>query len=282
MKTPEYPVNDIRFFIGLGTLVIVLLAILPLMAIGYLAGEVDRFEHCRGRSTADAGCKPGIVWPFFEEMKIRIGSEIDRARVGTQRGAPSGLGREGSACGGTERLPCLPGFSCQSASGEQSGVCAKTPQGEVLRHVRMVNEACGDEIGFCDANLVCKLSPGGVSTSSRFGNGVCIKGENASPRVVSLVLKGLAYDQNRYVGAGDTKVEVSVQSANAVTVQAFLRPSSTGEQVQSLSEFTKAKGGVYATSFVMPVGFQGELEVQAMDAHGQVAAMSVKLLTQSR
>ncbi|MEO5927103.1 MAG: hypothetical protein ABIO72_00345 [Patescibacteria group bacterium] len=38
---------------------------------------------------------------------------------------PSGLGSEGSVCGGPNRLPCMPGLSCAVSQGESMGICAK-------------------------------------------------------------------------------------------------------------------------------------------------------------
>ena len=38
---------------------------------------------------------------------------------------PGGLGSEGSVCGGSNRLPCMPGLKCAVSTGESMGICAK-------------------------------------------------------------------------------------------------------------------------------------------------------------
>lgn len=62
--------------------------------------------------------------PTYPGQVLEEGN-IEEAPVQPEAVKKAGLGSEGSVCGGTERLPCMPGLQCAVSKGESMGVCAK-------------------------------------------------------------------------------------------------------------------------------------------------------------
>lgn len=120
MTNAKYPDKDLKILMAIGVVLIVIIIAVPIMAIGYVFDEMQRFNACQGRSPKDAGCKPSLVWEL-------LGADL---ASGTAVPSKAPLGEENSECGGLERLPCKPGLRCELPAGAEAdsteaGKCVK-------------------------------------------------------------------------------------------------------------------------------------------------------------
>ncbi|MBU0540438.1 hypothetical protein KKF59_01820 [Patescibacteria group bacterium] len=120
MTNAKYPDKDLKILLGIGAVLTVIIIALPIMVVGYVFDEIQRFDACQGRSPEDAGCKPSLVWELLGENLNSVMPEVGMA----------GLGEEGNECGGVFRLPCQPGLHCELPAGAEAdstvaGKCVK-------------------------------------------------------------------------------------------------------------------------------------------------------------
>jgi hypothetical protein len=72
-------------------------------------------------SVIDSAFPNGIQYPDQQ------GQTIETPPAHPEEIKRGGLGSEGSVCGGTNRLPCMPGLHCAVTEGQSTGLCATGP-----------------------------------------------------------------------------------------------------------------------------------------------------------
>lgn len=90
--------------------------------VAYLAMFVGMFYWLFATAPASLD-ENGSFQEEFQQMDEPFGTEEPPAAPEPVK--KGGLGSEGSVCGGTDRLPCMPGLRCAVSTGESMGICAK-------------------------------------------------------------------------------------------------------------------------------------------------------------
>lgn len=258
--------TDLKIFIGLGVIGLLVFITLPIIALTQLSSIVDEDGRvkCVNAEGAPIECEGAAkLYQSFHEELVSAASQETTA----ESSSTAGLGSEGSICGGVDRFPCMPGLRCMVEEGATTGVCMSNPVEEVFR-VRMKDDACGSSIGWCALGLVCKLSPGNSM-------GVCIDADDESATVLTLTLEGMTHDEDTYRAEVGSDIFTTVQAVNAVSAR--LIGGSVANPVSK--DLSRADGGVFSGEWTVPPQLSGDLWVVVNDSRGQVSAMSVKVGT---
>lgn len=99
-----------------------------------------------------------IATLLFFRTDDRLWDFMNRPNTSGVTSDPQQLGQLGSACGGPERYPCIPGTLCTVPSGATYGTCTTDPAGKAKTSPADVGEACDDRRP-CLPGLECQGSP---------------------------------------------------------------------------------------------------------------------------
>ncbi|MBU1348906.1 hypothetical protein KJ781_02460 [Patescibacteria group bacterium] len=268
MAQQIHPTKDIKIFVGFGVAVLVALFVLLVIGVFLVADGMVKKQACISRP-GQQECVTGTLWDMMRYASEEGGVTITYPDADDQE--TPGLGEGGSACGGPMRLPCMPGYTCETRQDQDLGICTKTVEATTSR-IRGAREGCGAVTGRCSDGLVCKLSPG-------LEAGVCVEATETSPRVLSLKLKGMQQSQGWYLTEPGTEIMMTVQAVNADAVSAYLtqKGTDTVSARVKLVDLTRGNAGVFTGTFTALEGLLADLDIMARSDDGQESGMSVNV-----
>lgn len=122
--------TDLKALAIFGAGAVVLLLLVPIFLGAYGMREFERYSSCQGRSTLDAGCDAGPLWPFFDEWLDATESDSpdgndvkDQAEMETGGiGSTMLVRNENESCGNAIGY-CPVGSVCVRKTGEALGIC---------------------------------------------------------------------------------------------------------------------------------------------------------------
>lgn len=177
------------------------------------------------------------------------------------------LGELGSHCGGRLRLPCRPGLQCSvdERQTEELGTCVQPTQ-PAANAPPQLNEVCAPADP-CVAGLYCKAGT---------DRATCQLIDVAAPKVDSLELDGMQFDNGMYRAKTGQLITVNATTTNAVDARMRLVQDGT---FQDLGILQNISDGSYRGTFTVSPGLSGVLEIIIVDQKGNSAMLSANVAT---
>ncbi len=179
------------------------------------------------------------------------------------------LGAVGSACGGKDALPCMPGSYCKlsGTDPQATGTCVQ-PENLKRETYAAVGAPCDEVAGtVCMPTLYCRKDGGKMTCQA--------KGKDA-PHILSVHFEGLQpQDDGTSLATNGQPVFVRVDAANAIWAQAVLVPDA-GE---AEAKYMVVSEGGHAATLDLPTDFTGRLIVVVGSKTGDTNSLVRRVAT---